>query len=627
MNEIKLIIWDLDETFWKGTLSEEGIEPIPENIDLITELTSRGIINSICSKNDFEEAREALEKLEVWDFFVFPSISWQPKGLQVKEIIENCQLRADNVLFLDDNHLNLEEVKYYNEGIQAKYPDYIHEIIDTRVLAGKDDRAHSRLKQYKLLESKFEEKKKYSSNEDFLKESRIKVRFISDLEAEKERVLELINRTNQLNFTKKRLSASELEMLIADRRITSFAVQVQDRFGDYGVVGFVSYDSDEEKLLHFLFSCRIINLGVEQYIYQTLNSPSVDIVGEVVSDLDNYRSVDWISEDFDSGEKIAKKGSAIPDKISKPKLLFIGSCDLDSSFHYLAGYSERISKHMVGFGDYKLLEFPDHILTLLNKWDLKDTEQLREICSLPFFSTSRALSDKVFKQKYDVLVYGVLANYGQNVYRHKKYGTLIAWGLYDHVLTDLQPGNKMLQHLKEHGVPEPEKFMREFHENYEHLGLLSPELFIESLKKFRSRIPPHVPIIFINGSEINPDESNEPMAQDRHILMNSALERYLEHADNCYIIDVRKHARNINDMGKTIRHFQRDVYKGIADDIINLLKVEFKSEIENSLLLRYHYYVWNFLNNIKKAMIKKAAASRYLNNAVTRGLFRAVQSR
>ena len=35
MNKIKLVIWDLDETFWKGTLSEEGIEVIEKNILII----------------------------------------------------------------------------------------------------------------------------------------------------------------------------------------------------------------------------------------------------------------------------------------------------------------------------------------------------------------------------------------------------------------------------------------------------------------------------------------------------------------------------------------------------------------------------------------------------------------
>lgn len=49
-NPIKLVIWDLDETFWEGTLSEEGISIIEDNLKLVKELSKRGIVNSICSK-------------------------------------------------------------------------------------------------------------------------------------------------------------------------------------------------------------------------------------------------------------------------------------------------------------------------------------------------------------------------------------------------------------------------------------------------------------------------------------------------------------------------------------------------------------------------------------------------
>ncbi len=35
---IKLIIWDLDETFWKGTLSEGEILIPKQNIDIIKRL-------------------------------------------------------------------------------------------------------------------------------------------------------------------------------------------------------------------------------------------------------------------------------------------------------------------------------------------------------------------------------------------------------------------------------------------------------------------------------------------------------------------------------------------------------------------------------------------------------------
>ena len=65
MNKIKLVIWDLDETFCKGTLSEEGIEVIEKNILIIRELTNRGIINSIVSKNDFTQAKHKLIELGI----------------------------------------------------------------------------------------------------------------------------------------------------------------------------------------------------------------------------------------------------------------------------------------------------------------------------------------------------------------------------------------------------------------------------------------------------------------------------------------------------------------------------------------------------------------------------------
>ena len=74
MDKIKLVIWDLDETFWKGTLSEEGIQLISSNIEVVKTLTNRGIINSIVSKNTYTDAQEQIKKAGIWDYFVFPKI-------------------------------------------------------------------------------------------------------------------------------------------------------------------------------------------------------------------------------------------------------------------------------------------------------------------------------------------------------------------------------------------------------------------------------------------------------------------------------------------------------------------------------------------------------------------------
>jgi predicted enzyme involved in methoxymalonyl-ACP biosynthesis len=77
---VKLVIWDLDETFWSGTLSEGGATPIDEHVEMVRALVDRGIMCSICSKNDYGEAKAKLEEMGIWDLFVFPHIAWSPKG-------------------------------------------------------------------------------------------------------------------------------------------------------------------------------------------------------------------------------------------------------------------------------------------------------------------------------------------------------------------------------------------------------------------------------------------------------------------------------------------------------------------------------------------------------------------
>ena len=42
--KIKLVIWDLDETFWSGTLSEGEVQTTEQNIELIKRLSDVGIV-------------------------------------------------------------------------------------------------------------------------------------------------------------------------------------------------------------------------------------------------------------------------------------------------------------------------------------------------------------------------------------------------------------------------------------------------------------------------------------------------------------------------------------------------------------------------------------------------------
>lgn len=149
---VKIVIWDLDETFWDGTLSEGEVQRIETNIKIVQELVDRGIMCSIVSKNNFEDVKAQLEKWNIWDLFIFPHISWMPKGEQVKHLLEDCSLRADNALFIDDNISNIKEVEFYNPHIMTSLPKILTEdFLNIEQLKGKNDKDHSRLKQYKVL--------------------------------------------------------------------------------------------------------------------------------------------------------------------------------------------------------------------------------------------------------------------------------------------------------------------------------------------------------------------------------------------------------------------------------------------------------------------------------------------
>jgi FkbH-like protein len=327
-NKVKLVIWDLDETFWKGTLTEGPIQIVPENAAIVKTLNERGIVSSISSKNNFDNARKVLEEHGLWFHFVFPQIEFAPKGSAIAELIERMNLRADNVLFIDDNHLNLKEALYFAPTLMTAHPDDIlPHLLGLPETQGKNDIGLTRLHQYKQLETKFYDQKTTSgSNEDFLRECNIHVEIDIDVEVNFDRVVELINRSNQLNFTKLRMESEEsIEEFRKQLRSYGYhagIVKVQDKYGDYGIVGFymTARFAGHYRLEHFVFSCRIMNMGIEQYVYEHLGKPKIRIVQPVANGLQDFKVLDWINN---AGDQCRRSAA-----VSDAKLLLIGGCDL-----------------------------------------------------------------------------------------------------------------------------------------------------------------------------------------------------------------------------------------------------------------------------------------------------------
>jgi FkbH-like protein len=329
-NNVKMVIWDLDDTFWKGTLAEiDAIEAIPDNIAIVRRLTERGIVSSICSRNDHDVAKAKLSELGVWDLFVFPRIEFAPKGQAIAEIIEDANLRPDNVLFIDDNPMNLEEARHFSPTLMTALPlDLLPTLLDDPRAAGKPDPAHEKLQQYKNIERKAVDRAtSTTSNEAFLRGCDIGIEIDFDFEQHLDRVIELANKTNQLNFTKLRVETEQekerFRRLCGAYGVSAGVVRVWDRYGDYGVVGYFVMTNlpHVQKLHHFVFSCRTMNMGVEQYVYERIGRPPVTIVPPVSNPIDVFERVDWIKEGGQTDQSKASLRNA-------GKLVLLGGCQL-----------------------------------------------------------------------------------------------------------------------------------------------------------------------------------------------------------------------------------------------------------------------------------------------------------
>ena len=298
-------------------------------------------MSSICSKNDLTPVKEILQERGIWDYFVFPSLDWTPKAHRIAAIIEAIQLRPQTVMFIDDSPSNRAEAAAMIAGLRLADPSFIPDMLADPHFRGKNDAQLTRLAQYKLLEKRALDQARSGTDViQFLRASNIRVTIEVDIEKHIGRAVELVNRTNQLNFTKKRLPEdTELAARILLDEIRNFDMQaglvrVIDNYGDHGFCGFYvkSGINSREHLSHYCFSCRILGMGVEKWLYDKFARPRLDVVGEVLTDLFDDREVDWINvSGFSTNNNISpRQRNAIPE------IRLRGGCELTALAHYFS---------------------------------------------------------------------------------------------------------------------------------------------------------------------------------------------------------------------------------------------------------------------------------------------------
>jgi FkbH-like protein len=283
----KVLVVDLDNTLWGGVIGEDGMTGIKVGAEYpgaaylalhraLLDLSRKGILLAVASKNNLDDAMEAIEKhpgmLIRAKHFAAMRINWTDKAQNLREIAEELNVGIESLAFLDDNPFEREQVRAaLPEVTVIDLPNNPLEYASTlrncavfeRLTLSTEDQ--QRTEMYAAQKQRAGAEQTFQSKEDFFRflEQEAELEPVSELTLA--RVAQLTQKTNQFNLTTRRYTEPQIAEMAKQPEWHIFSIKVRDRFGDHGLVGVaIAHDQGEQcEVDTFLLSCRVIGRTVE----------------------------------------------------------------------------------------------------------------------------------------------------------------------------------------------------------------------------------------------------------------------------------------------------------------------------------------------------------------------------
>lgn len=288
----KCVVLDLDNTLWGGIIGDDGIEGIQVGSlgigkaftrlqKWLKELSRRGIILAVCSKNDEEVARQPFLRhaemvLRLDDISVFVA-NWESKADNIARIRQILNIGYDSMVFLDDNPAEREIVRQHLPEVAVpELPEdpayYLPHLISLNLF---ETPSHSRTdadrtRQYQEESRRQQLAQSVTNMDEFLESLQMQAKVNSFEEHDVERISQLTLRSNQFNLRTVRYGVAEVRRIMQDPSYETFSVELSDRFGNYGLISLViAKVSDEGQAFidTWIMSCRVLKRTVESLLF------------------------------------------------------------------------------------------------------------------------------------------------------------------------------------------------------------------------------------------------------------------------------------------------------------------------------------------------------------------------
>ena len=266
--EIKCVVWDLDNTIWNGILLEDASVSLrPALTKLIETLDARGILHSIASRNDFAQAMAKLASFGLRDFFLYPQINWNSKSASLTTIASSLGLSLDSFAFIDDDPFERAEMEFSHPEVLCLDAADLPLMTAMPALMPRNVSPEAGMRRQRYLENITREQSAaefVGPHEEFLASLDMVFSIAPVRSEDLDRAEELTVRAHQLNATGYTYSREELDQFRQSDIHQLLIASLRDRFGSYGRIGLALIECTELvwtlKLL--LVSCRVVSRGV-----------------------------------------------------------------------------------------------------------------------------------------------------------------------------------------------------------------------------------------------------------------------------------------------------------------------------------------------------------------------------
>jgi methoxymalonate biosynthesis protein len=278
---VKCVVWDLDNTLLSGVYLESAQPPQadPAMVAVATELSRRGIIHAVASKNPQEAAEHAARVTGLQ--LAAAECGWGRKSDSLRRIMADLGMSDDALAFVDDDPYERAEVSFALPRVLALSPEEMTDAAGWPEFspAAVTPEARRRGEMYAARRRRLTEARAFAgSADDFLRHSRAQLTISRAVPADVPRLHELSVRTRQFNTRGEAVPEVALRHMVGSPAHRVATVRLSDRFGDDGMVGASVTEPGETgpspggawTVTLLMMSCRAMGRGVIEVLLSWL---------------------------------------------------------------------------------------------------------------------------------------------------------------------------------------------------------------------------------------------------------------------------------------------------------------------------------------------------------------------